>query len=57
MSDASDKIKQAWNDNPIQVAMAGAVVLTALGKFIDALAAVQGRRAYAKQINHKVKRK
>jgi hypothetical protein len=57
MPTATDKLKQAWNENPIQVAMAAAVVLTAMGKFIDALSGIQGRRAFAKQVNLKAKGK
>lgn len=52
-----DKIKQAWNDNPLAVIGIGALAATAFAKVIDATSAVQGRRAYARQIKHKIKSK
>jgi hypothetical protein len=42
------KIKQAWNENPIGVAIVAGGVLTAVSKTIDAIAGFQSKRAYAK---------
>lgn len=52
---AIDKIKDAWNENPILVIGVGAAAVTATAKLIDAVSAAQGRRAYAKQVDHRVK--
>ena len=49
------KLEQAWNENPLQVIAAGAFAVTATAKLIDAVSAAQGRKAYAKQINHKTR--
>lgn len=53
---ALEKLKQQWDENPLVVigVISGAVVATA--KLVDAVSAAQGRRAYAKQVNHKVKK-
>lgn len=50
------KLKMAWEDNPVMVIAVGAAAMTATAKLIDSISAVQGRRAYAKQINLKAKR-
>lgn len=57
MNGAQEKLKQAWNENPLGVAIVVATVLTAAGKLIDSVSSIQGRRAYAKQVNHRTKRK
>jgi hypothetical protein len=49
-----DKIKQAWNENPIACIAVGAMAATAAAKLLDALSAAQGRRAYARQVNYRV---
>lgn len=50
-----DRLKQQINENPMFALAVGAAAITAVAKLIDATSAAQGRRAYAKQINHKVK--
>lgn len=50
-----DKIKKAWNDNPLAVIAVGALAATAFAKVIDAMSAAQGRRAYARQVDYRVK--
>jgi hypothetical protein len=52
-----DKIKREWNDNPLTVIAIGSVAATAAAKIIDSLSAIQGRRAYAKQVKYRVKKK
>jgi hypothetical protein len=49
------KLKQEWERNPIGVIAVGAIAATAAAKLIDALSAAQGRRAYARQIDYKVR--
>lgn len=49
------KLKQQVEENPMLALAVGAAVITAAAKFLDAASAAQGRRAYAKQVNHRVK--
>ena len=55
MNNWKTKLKQAWNENPLLVISVGASVVYATAKIIDATSAAQGRRAYAKQVNYRVK--
>jgi len=50
-------LKRAWNENPMLVLGVGAAVVTAASKLLDSVSAAQGRKAYAKQVNHSVKKK
>ena len=50
------KIKRRFDEDPITVLLVSATVATAAAKLFDTFSAAQGRRAYAKQINHKVKK-
>jgi hypothetical protein len=52
-----ERLKQEFDKNPVQVIGVGALAATAIAKVIDALTAAQGRRAYAKQVNHRVRRR
>ncbi len=49
-----EKIKQKFNEDPLQVIMIGALAATAAAKLLDAMSAAQGRRAYARQIDYKI---
>jgi hypothetical protein len=49
------KLQTSWEENPIAVLAVSAAFMTASAKLIDSISAVQGRRAYARQINHKTK--
>lgn len=51
-----DQLKKEFEENPTAVIGVGALAVTALAKVIDALSAVQGRRAFSKQVNHRVRR-
>jgi hypothetical protein len=50
-----DKLKKAWNENPLEVIAVGAAATLAVAKLLDAVSAAQGRHAYAKQVNYRVK--
>lgn len=50
-------LKRAWDENPLLVLGIGAAAVTSVAKLIDATSAAQGRRAYAKQVNHRVNKK
>jgi hypothetical protein len=55
MKDGIEKLKAKFNEDPMTVIMVGALAVTATAKFIDAMSAAQGRRAYAKQVDHRVR--
>jgi hypothetical protein len=50
-----DKLKQAWDENPLAVVAIGALAATAVAKIIDSMSAAQGRRAYAKQVDYRIR--
>lgn len=50
-----DKLTAFWNERPVETIMIGTLAVTAAAKLIDSMSAAQGRRAYAKQIDYKVK--
>lgn len=43
--------------NPLAAMAVGTALLGAAGKFVDAAGAAVGRRAYARQVEHKIKMK
>jgi len=57
LTEGINKIKQKFNADPITVILVGSVAIGAMAKLIDAASAAQGRRAYAKQVDYRVKRK
>lgn len=50
-----DKLKKAWDENPLQVVLVTGVAASAAAKVLDALSAAKGRRAYAKQVDYRVR--
>lgn len=52
-----DKIKQAWNENPLACIAIGGLAITAIAKTIDSVSAAQSRRAYSKQVDYRINRK
>jgi hypothetical protein len=48
--------KKIWSENPVAVISAGALAVTAAAKLIDALSSARGRRAYAKQVNYRIRK-
>lgn len=54
---AVDKLRQAWDDNPLVVIGVFSGACMAVARIIDAVSSAQGRRAYAKQVNLKAKRR
>jgi hypothetical protein len=50
-----EKLKQEWNDNPLQVIAVGAATATAATMVLNALSAAQSRRAYSRQVNYKLR--
>ncbi|QAY17159.1 hypothetical protein SEA_MADAMATO_41 [Streptomyces phage Madamato] len=56
MKDGLEKLKQAFNENPVAVIGVVSVALASVGKVIDAVSSYQGRRAYAKDVNRRVRK-
>jgi len=56
MEEVLKKLKQEWEENPTQMIVLGTLAAGALAKLINAVSAAQGRRAYAKSVNYRVKR-
>jgi hypothetical protein len=50
-----DRIKKVWNEHPMECIAIAALAITATAKLIDSLSAAQGRRAYARQVDYRVK--
>lgn len=58
MTEKSNWMKQLekeWNENPLKVIAVTAMASSALAKVINAWSAAKGRRAYAKQVNYRVR--
>lgn len=54
MSNWKDKLKKAWDENPIACIAVAGLAITATAKLIDSLSAAQGRRAYARQVEYRI---
>lgn len=50
-----DRLKKQFDENPVQVIGVFALAVTAISKLIDARSAARGRRAYARQIDYKIR--
>lgn len=55
MNKGFEKIKRKFEEDPFTVIMVGAFAATAAAKIIDAMSAAQGRRAYARQVDYRVR--
>jgi hypothetical protein len=52
-----ENLKLQAAENPVLAIGVTAAVVTATAKLIDSASAAKGRRAYAKQVNYRVKNK
>lgn len=52
-----NKLKKDVEDNPMGAIAVAAALLASVAKVIDAVSATQGRRAYAKQVKHRISKK
>jgi hypothetical protein len=50
-----DRLKAQAEENPLLALVVGAGFLTAAGKFIDAAGHATGSRAYARQVDNKIR--
>jgi hypothetical protein len=48
MTEGLNKLKRAWNDNPLAVIAVGALTMRSAARLLDALSGIQSKRAYAK---------
>jgi len=53
----TDKLRKTWDENPLIVIGAASGACVAVARLIDAVSSAQGRRAYARQVNLKTKRR
>ena len=51
--DWKQKLKDAWNEDPKSVIIAGAAALTAVAKIGDSVSQARSRKAYARMINRR----
>ena len=49
------RLKKEWDENPLAVITVAALAATAAAKLLDAMSAAQGRRAYAKQVDYRIR--
>lgn len=52
-----NKLKQKFDENPLETMLVVAAVVTAAAKLLDTYSAAQGRRAYAQQVQYSTRRK
>lgn len=52
-----DKLKQLWNERPLEVVAVGAAAVTAAAKLLDVVSASRSRKAYAKQVKYRINKK
>jgi hypothetical protein len=50
MQNAKDKIKQAWEENPLAVIAVGAAAVTAVAKLADSMARTRNSRAWKVEV-------
>lgn len=46
-----EKLRDKWNEDPVQVVIVGSGAMMATAKLIDSISAMQGRRAYARDVD------
>ena len=51
-----DELKKEWDENPLKVLLVTALVSNAAARLMNSVSAVQGRRAYAKQVKYRIKK-
>ena len=57
MDKFKEKLKQAWDENPLGCIMVGALAVTATAKLIDVTSQAKSRRAYAQQVDYRISHK
>lgn len=53
MHNAKDRLKQAWDENPLAVIAVAAVAVTAAAKLIDSTTSAKNARAWKKEVDRR----
>jgi hypothetical protein len=53
---AKDRIKQAWEENPLAVIGVAAAAITAVAKITEAAVSANNSRTWKKEVNRRVKK-
>lgn len=53
MQNAKDKLRKAWDDNPLAVIGVAATATIALGKLFDGIANINRSRAWRKEVDRR----
>ena len=51
-----DELKKEWDENPLKVIALTAFTANAAARMLNAWSAAKGRRAYAKQVNYRIRK-
>lgn len=51
----NDKLKEAWEEYPVELISAAALSLASVAVLINAMSEDRGRRAYSKEVNYRIK--
>jgi hypothetical protein len=54
-NDWKARLKRAWDEHPLECIVVGSLAITAIAKLIDARSAASSRKAYARQIDYRVR--
>jgi len=54
MNKITDKIKQAWEENPLAVIAVGALAVSAAAKFIDATTSARNSKAWQREVDRRI---
>jgi hypothetical protein len=54
MKKAVDKLKRAWEENPLQVIVIGALAATAAAKLLDASTNARNARVWQNEVNRRI---
>lgn len=57
IDEGKEKLLHYWNEKPVETLLVGAAVVTAVSKLIDSISGIQSRRAYARRVDPKRKRR
>lgn len=54
MNNAMDRLKKAWNENPLQVIAIGALAATAAAKLIEASTSARNSKAWNREVDRRI---
>lgn len=54
MNKAIDRLKQKWEQDPLQCILVGAIAITAVAKLMDARSNAAGRRTWEREVDRRV---